>query len=76
MSEKAEKAARRAAGISKKARREEREFERLVRSRRAELADLPIERLDGRRRAWALAALSFFALAVLLSLLSLAFEAR
>lgn len=76
MSARAEKAARRATGISKQARRAEEDFERLVRARRAELADLPIVRLDGRRRALTLVALSFFALAILLSLLSSVFEAR
>ena len=74
MSARAEKARRQVVG--KLARRAERDFEQVVRAHRAREAELPIVRLDGRRKAWALVALSFFALAILLSLLSSAFEAR
>lgn len=76
MSGKTEKAQRRAAGISKHAARAEREFEALVRARRLELNELPIVSLHPQRRAFAICALSFFALAVLLSLLSSAFGAH
>jgi hypothetical protein len=76
MSAKNEKAARRAAGISKHAARAEREFEALVRARRLELNELPIVSLQPQRRAFAVAVLALFGLAVALSLLSSVFGAR
>lgn len=76
MSAKNEKAQRRAAGISKHAARAEREFEALVRARRLELNELPIVSLHPKRRAFVLCALSFFALAIALSILSSVFGAH
>jgi hypothetical protein len=75
MSAKNEKAARRSR-ISKHAARAEREFDALVRARRLELNELPIVSLHPKRRAFAVAALALFGLALALSLLSSVFGAR